>query len=135
MEMSAAIRVCCWCLLASGATGLALPTRALAARTVRSGAAAHSLLRAPAVARRHAAVVAQEAKEEAKDNKLFFLDIETKGGIVFWSIVGIGAPFFVYNFLQDNMGMDVVRLPAALDPSACRASASTHSPPTIDPAV
>lgn len=37
----------------------------------------------------------------------FFLDIGTKGGIVFYTIIGIIAPFFAYNWLLDT-GVDVV---------------------------
>jgi len=110
-----------WGLLASlcvgGAAGLALPTRALAGRPVMSGAAAHPLLHAAAVGPRHAPVVAQEGESKKAP---FFLDIGTKGGIIFWSIVGIGAPFIVYNYLQDQMGMDVVRTrTAASFPRLC----------------
>ena len=57
------------------------------------------------LAARHAPPTASEPQR----NLPFFLDIETKGGIVFWSIVGIVAPFIVYNFLQDQLGLDVVR--------------------------
>lgn len=56
------------------------------------------------LAARHAPPTASEPQR----NLPFFLDIETKGGIVFWSIVGIVAPFIVYNFLQDQLGLDVV---------------------------
>ena len=48
--------------------------------------------------------------EEKGGGLPFFMDIETKGGIVFWSIVGIVSPFFVYSYLQDSLGMDVVGL-------------------------
>jgi hypothetical protein len=93
----------CWCLLTSGAAGLVVPTRAVVGHA--SGPSFGPVLRAPASVPRHSAVVAQEGQKKLP----FFLDIETKGGIIFWSIVGIGAPFFVYNFLQEQLGMDVVR--------------------------
>ena len=38
----------------------------------------------------------------------FFLDINTKGGIVFYTFALIGAPFLLYNFLLGPGGMDVV---------------------------
>merc|ERR1711920_426191 len=37
-----------------------------------------------------------------------FLDIGTKGGVVFYTFVGIVLPFFLYGFLQDQLGMGVV---------------------------
>lgn len=36
------------------------------------------------------------------------MDIGTKGGVVFYTFVGIVLPFFLYSFLQDQLGMDVV---------------------------
>merc|ERR1719252_132193 len=39
---------------------------------------------------------------------LWFLDIGTKGGIVFWTIVGIVLPFFAYSFMLENLGWDIV---------------------------
>ena len=38
----------------------------------------------------------------------FILDIGTKGGIVFYSIVGIVLPFIAYNFMLETLGFDVV---------------------------
>ncbi len=38
----------------------------------------------------------------------FFLDPNTKGGIIVWSIIGIVLPFFAYSFMLDNLGWDVV---------------------------
>lgn len=93
----------CWCLLTSGAAGLVVPTRAAVGQA--SGPNFGPVLRSSASVPRHGAVVAQEGQAKLP----FFLDIETKGGIIFWSVVGIGAPFFVYNFLQEQLGMDVVR--------------------------
>ncbi|EOD15389.1 hypothetical protein EMIHUDRAFT_427662 [Emiliania huxleyi CCMP1516] len=91
------------CLLlcaCSGASALVLPPRAPGV------VAQHSPLRAAAAApSRHAAPV---AAEERRGGLPFFLDIGTKGGIVFYSVIGIVAPFLLYNFLQDQMGMDVV---------------------------
>jgi hypothetical protein len=75
------------------------------------------VLRAPVSVPRHGAIVAQEGQAKLP----FFLDIETKGGIIFWSVVGIGAPFFVYNFLQEQLGMDVVRA-SILQPYLARSS-------------
>jgi len=34
--------------------------------------------------------------------------IGTKGGIVFYTFVGIGLPFYAYNFMLENLGWDVV---------------------------
>ena len=34
--------------------------------------------------------------------------IGTKGGIVFYTVVGIGAPFFAYNYMLETLGYDVV---------------------------
>ena len=38
----------------------------------------------------------------------FFLDIGTKGGIVFYTVVGIGLPFLAYNFMLDTLKYDIV---------------------------
>lgn len=38
----------------------------------------------------------------------FFMDPGTKGGIIFYTIVGIALPFFAYSFMIDNLGYDVV---------------------------
>jgi len=38
----------------------------------------------------------------------FFLDIGTKGGIVFYSIVGIVVPFVAYSFMVDTLDWGVV---------------------------
>jgi hypothetical protein len=38
----------------------------------------------------------------------FFLDPNTKGGIIFWSIVGLVLPFVAYSFMLDSLGWDVV---------------------------
>jgi hypothetical protein len=49
------------------------------------------------------------SEQQAAKGKLpFFLDIGTKGGIVFYSIVGVVAPFIAYNFMLDTLGYDVV---------------------------
>lgn len=104
------------CLLlcaCSGASALVLPPRAPGV------VAQHSPLRAAAAApSRHAAPV---AAEERRGGLPFFLDIGTKGGIVFYSVIGIVAPFLLYNFLQDQMGMDVVSPP----PDGIRSPKST----------
>ena len=101
------------CLLlyaCSGASALVLPPRAPGV------VAQHSPLRAAAAAQsRHAAPV---AAEERRGGLPFFLDIGTKGGIVFYSVIGIVAPFLLYNFLQDRMGMDVVSRAARRHPLA-----------------
>ena len=46
--------------------------------------------------------------EEKKSFLPFFLDVNTKGGIVFYSIVGIVAPFWAYGQMIDSWGFDVV---------------------------
>merc|ERR1719201_3164297 len=38
----------------------------------------------------------------------FFLDIGTKGGIVFYTIVGIALPFFAYDYMLETLEWDVV---------------------------
>ena len=45
--------------------------------------------------------------EEKKSFLPFFLDVNTKGGIVFYSIVGIVAPFWAGQMI-DSWGFDVV---------------------------
>jgi hypothetical protein len=94
-------------LLASGVAGLVfVPARPFVSsvRLLQGGSTAQPLLRAAPA--RHSPVMA----EEKGGGLPFFMDIETKGGIVFWSIVGIVSPFFVYSYLQDSLGMDVVGL-------------------------
>lgn len=46
--------------------------------------------------------------EGKKGGMPFFLDIGTKGGIVFYSVVGVALPFIAYNFMLDTLGWDVV---------------------------
>lgn len=47
--------------------------------------------------------------EPSEEKKLpFFLDIGTKGGIIFYSIVGIAAPFAAYSFMVDTLDLGVV---------------------------
>lgn len=38
----------------------------------------------------------------------FFLDMGTKGGIVFYTFLLIALPFIAYSFMIDNLGYDVV---------------------------
>merc|ERR1712113_750706 len=52
--------------------------------------------------------IAQAAESDSTSARVpFILDIGTKGGIIFYSVVGIVLPFIVYNLLLDN-GVDVV---------------------------
>jgi len=51
----------------------------------------------------------QMAEQGAAKGKLpFFLDIGTKGGIVFYSIAGIVAPFIAYSYMVDVLDLGVV---------------------------
>ena len=72
--------------------------------------------------------------QERKSSAPFFLDIGTKGGIVFYSIVGCVLPFVAYNFMLDTLQFDIVlagnvilvgcKLRAAAQTKAC----SPHPP-------
>jgi len=60
-------------------------------------------------AARSAPLVCAEQPADKGGSKLpFFLDLGTKGGIIFYSIVGIALPFVAYSFMIDNLGYDVV---------------------------
>jgi|TARA_B100000524_G_scaffold294708_1_gene169377 hypothetical protein len=84
-----------------GTVGLAV-TRSTA--SARLAAAPPPLAAAPP-----RAPVVRCAEEPVESKSMpFFLDIGTKGGVIFWSIVGTVIPFVVYNFLLDTMGYDVV---------------------------
>ena len=86
------------CALAASVEGWSATPRApVAAPLARSATAT--------VARPAAAVVRMEEK---KSFLPFFLDVNTKGGIVFYSIVGIVAPFWAYGQMIDSWGFDVV---------------------------
>ena len=86
------------CALAASVEGWSATPRApVAAPLARSATAA--------VARPAAAAVRMEEK---KSFLPFFLDVNTKGGIVFYSIVGIVAPFWAYGQMIDSWGFDVV---------------------------
>jgi len=50
----------------------------------------------------------QLAEQKTGSSPLFFLDIGTKGGIVFYSVVGIAAPFFAYNYMLEELEWDIV---------------------------
>ena len=86
------------CALAASVEGWSATPRApVAAPLARSATAA--------VVRPAAAAVRMEEK---KSFLPFFLDVNTKGGIVFYSIVGIVAPFWAYGQMIDSWGFDVV---------------------------
>lgn len=83
--------------------------------------APHPVLRQQAGAMQHAqqpptlvqqqrasTVVMQQPAGEKPSNTPFFLDPNTKGGIVFYTIVLCALPFFLYNFMLENLGFDVV---------------------------
>ena len=71
--------------------------------------AAHRLSVSPAIqpeSRTHEAPVMLAGDKSS--SLPFFLDPGTKGGIIFYTIVGIALPFFAYSFMIDNLGYDVV---------------------------
>jgi hypothetical protein len=43
-----------------------------------------------------------------KSRMPWFLDPNTKGGIIFWSFIAIILPFFAYSFMLDTLGWDVI---------------------------
>lgn len=61
-----------------------------------------------AAPRRSAGAVAMSAEEEKAKNPLFFLNIGTKGGIVFYSLVGIVLPWIAYSYMLDVLEYDIV---------------------------
>lgn len=83
---------------------LSLSRRAAAVSSLPSSTAATAALAAPC---RRASVPTLLA-DDKKSALPFFLDPNTKGGIIFWSIVGIVLPFVAYSFMLDNLGWDVV---------------------------
>ena len=54
---------------------------------------------------RHAVAVMGEKKGFSLP---FLLDPNTKGGIVFYTILAIALPFFAYDYMLNNLGFDVV---------------------------
>ena len=101
MTMRASIAL----FLLSGAKGLVLPRGAPATQLAR----AHPTI--PPLVRQTASRVAPlcMAEPEPSKGKLpFFLDIGTKGGIVFYSIVGTVLPFVAYSYMVDVMDLGVV---------------------------
>eukprot|EP00965_Chrysotila_dentata_P258832 6213358-Pleurochrysis_carterae.AAC.2 len=94
------------------------PTSAMASRSAVIGSGRSSSFARPS----HLATQAQTAlprglrsghivacDQKSTENKIpFILDIGTKGGVVFYTFVGIILPFLVYSFLLDTLEMDVV---------------------------
>lgn len=55
------------------------------------------------------AVAPADPAAPAKSGGLpFFLDVGTKGGVVFYSLVGLALPFWGYQFMLDELKFDVV---------------------------
>lgn len=48
------------------------------------------------------------SEKDQKQKLPFFLDINTKGGIIFYSIIGIVLPFIAYSFMVDVLDLGVV---------------------------
>ena len=93
-------------LVLGTAEGLVLPQGAVPTRASRLHAVAPRLL---SPASHGATGVRMMASPEADKGKLpFFLDIGTKGGIVFYSIVGVVAPFVAYSYMVDVLDLGVV---------------------------
>ena len=57
---------------------------------------------------RRAGTVQLSGAENGGSKLPFLLDPGTKGGIIFWSIVGLIVPFVAYSFMLDTLGWDVV---------------------------
>lgn len=51
-----------------------------------------------------------EGEQKAAGGKSipFFLDIGTKGGIVFYTVLGIALPFVAYNYMLEELEWDIV---------------------------
>lgn len=65
--------------------------------------------------------------QERKSSVPFFLDIGTKGGIVFYSIVGCVLPFVAYNFMLDTLQFDIVLAGNVILVGCKRAAAQTKA--------
>ena len=88
--------------------GFRTPPPAFVATSRLAAISGLSPLPAAAVTSRACAPTLAAPAESDKKSLPFFLDPNTKGGIIFWSIVGLVLPFVAYSFMLDNLGWDVV---------------------------
>lgn len=95
------LRLCLVAVALSAAHGFALSRSALATAPTRRASLQPAARSAPLVC-------AEQPADKGGSKLPFFLDLGTKGGIIFYSIVGIALPFVAYSFMIDNLGYDVV---------------------------
>ena len=106
MSPSRALLVLMSMLAATEAFALSSPCAALASRRRPAGASA-------LVSQRRAAPVRLQAEAPpaaggGKGGLGFLFDIGTKGGIVFYSVLGIVVPFVAYGYMTGPMDVDIV---------------------------
>ena len=91
-------------LVGAEAFALSSPSAALGSRRRPAGAAALASHQRAGPVR-----LAEPPSAGGKGGGLGFLfDIGTKGGIIFYSIVGIVVPFVAYGYMTGPMGVDIV---------------------------
>jgi hypothetical protein len=91
-------------LVGADAFALSSPSAALGSRRRSAGAAALASHQRAGPVR-----LAEPPAEGGKGGGLgFLLDIGTKGGIVFYSVLGIVVPFVAYGYMTGPMGVDIV---------------------------